>query len=306
MVGAGNAGTIRPVEPGPRPSIAQDLCLDIGYLRLRARRWGDPRAATRILALHGWLDNANSFLPLAQHLMHDTCLVALEFAGHGHSEHRPAGLWYHFVDYVFDVVRAARALSWDRFHLLGHSLGGAVATFLAAGAPQCLQSLMLIEALGPLGGTPEQAPQRLRQAIAALQDPDRRTRIFVDIGSAVTARAAAGPTNIDCARLLVERGLRPVADGFTWRSDPRLTLPSPYRLGEAHIQAMLRALDMPLLVLMSRDDARFRRMEHAETRAAAVPQARVELLPGGHHLHMESPGDTARAILGFLKDLSHG
>jgi len=284
--------------PNPH-QVPRDITLDIGYLRLGARCWGDPGSSTRILALHGWLDNANSFLPLAQYLP-DMCLVAIEFPGHGYSEHRPAGLWYHFTDYVFDALQAARALHWDRFHLLGHSLGGAVATLAAAGAPECMRSLMLIEALGPLSGSPEQAPQRLRQAITALQGAAKSTRTFQTIDAAVRARAAAGPARKDCARLLVERGLRPVPDGFTWRSDPRLTLPSPYRMGEAHIQAMVGAVDCPLLVVMSRDDARFRCMEHAEQRRDVAAGAQFETLPGSHHLHMESPLETATVIRAFL------
>ena len=46
-----------------------------------------PGEGEPVLALHGWLDNAASFQPLAEPLGHP--LVALDFAGHGHSEHRP-------------------------------------------------------------------------------------------------------------------------------------------------------------------------------------------------------------------------
>ncbi|MFY0450190.1 alpha/beta hydrolase, partial [Xanthomonas codiaei] len=44
------------------------------------------RGPRRILALHGWLDNAASFVPLSAHLQApDLDLVLLDLPGHGHS-----------------------------------------------------------------------------------------------------------------------------------------------------------------------------------------------------------------------------
>ena len=63
--------------------------IDIPLGRIAALRGGTP-GAPRVLALHGWLDNAASFLPLAAHLR-AIDLVALDLPGHGHSAHLPPG-----------------------------------------------------------------------------------------------------------------------------------------------------------------------------------------------------------------------
>ncbi|MEZ5601350.1 MAG: alpha/beta fold hydrolase [Candidatus Competibacteraceae bacterium] len=99
--------------------MSEELELQTPYLRLAARAWG-PLDGVPVLALHGWLDNAASFDALAP-LLPNTRLVALDLTGHGRSEHRPAGVHYHFVDFIPDVVAAADALGWNRFALLGHS-----------------------------------------------------------------------------------------------------------------------------------------------------------------------------------------
>jgi len=41
----------------------------------------------RILCVHGWLDNANSFRPLLP-LIQDAEIVAIDLPGHGHSDHQ--------------------------------------------------------------------------------------------------------------------------------------------------------------------------------------------------------------------------
>jgi pimeloyl-ACP methyl ester carboxylesterase len=64
--------------------------------RLAGLAWRCPDAP-RVLALHGWLDNAASFIPLA---LPKLDLVALDLPGHGHSVHRHPSARYHFVDYL--------------------------------------------------------------------------------------------------------------------------------------------------------------------------------------------------------------
>src|SRR5690606_37738655 len=150
-----------------------------------------------LLALHGWLDNAASFAPVAEVMqstgaLDDIDLVAIDLAGHGHSQHRAPGAWYHFVDYGDDIDAVLDALQWTRCDLLGHSLGGAVASTFAAAAAERVERLLLIEALGPLPWRPGTAAEALvaarrdRHALAAKQ-----LRVFTDPAEAVRARQQA-------------------------------------------------------------------------------------------------------------------
>ena len=91
--------------------------------RIGALRQGEPDAP-KVLALHGWLDNAASFVPLAEHL-HGIDLVAIDQPGHGRSAHLPPGTDYSFVGAMNAVLDVADALGWERFALLGHSMGPA-------------------------------------------------------------------------------------------------------------------------------------------------------------------------------------
>ncbi|MGH8029957.1 MAG: alpha/beta fold hydrolase, partial [Arenimonas sp.] len=144
--------------------IASEITLASARGPLAALRWNEG-APVRVLALHGWLDNAASFAPLAPHF-DGIELVALDLPGHGGSAHRAPGHDYVFVDWIHDVLDALDALGWERAVLLGHSMGGGIATLVAAAAPARVERLALLEALGPIGGRAEDAVARLRQAVA--------------------------------------------------------------------------------------------------------------------------------------------
>jgi pimeloyl-ACP methyl ester carboxylesterase len=276
---------------------ARELELALPHLRLAGRAWGDP-ALPKLLALHGWLDNAASFDRLAPLLCGHFHIVALDLPGHGRSAHRPAGAWYHYVDYLGDVLAAADALGWPRFGLLGHSLGGALASALAAGCPERVERLLLIEALGPIVGDPAQALDQLRRALSQRAAVDEKSlRVFPDAASAERARMQANGLSSMAARLLVERGIRAVDGGFVWSSDPRLTLASPTRFVEAQVQALLDGIRAPSVLVLADPAPSFLPPAMIEARIARVPGIEVVRLPGHHHLHLEDPQPVAAALL---------
>ncbi|MBS7457114.1 alpha/beta fold hydrolase [Coralloluteibacterium stylophorae] len=272
----------------------RDAALDTPRGRFAALRGGRV-GAPRVLALHGWLDNAASFLPLAPHLG-DIELVALDLAGHGRSFHRSAEAEYGFLDYLLDVAAALDALAWRDAGLLGHSLGGAVAVLFAAVAPARVRRLALVESAGPLSGDPAQAPERMREAFERRVRPSRGPRVFADLDVAVRARMQANGLSEPAARLLVERGTRAVDGGFVWSSDPRLTWPSPLRMDEASVQAVLRAITVPVRVVMGSEHHPSLAPALREARLACLREVRVEVVPGHHHLHMETPEPVARCL----------
>lgn len=255
-------------------------------LTLRGQAWGDP-SRPPLLALHGWLDNAGSFALLAPRLAGHYHVIALELPGHGHSDHLPAGAHYHFIDYLRVLLAAATALGLERFDLLGHSLGAGIASLVAAAAPERIGRLLLIEGLGPLGDDGAHTLTRFRDGLLARASSGKPLRTFRDVEQAISARAIASGLRADLARPIVERGLRPVTDGWQWRSDPRLTQPSPLRLAEAQIHTLLCGITAPTSLLLAEPATSYLPREPMQQRARCVAAIGVEHLPGGHHLHLE-------------------
>ena len=279
--------------------MSQVLRFDAAGRNLAALRMGTA-GGVRVLALHGWLDNAASFLPLAAELpQYDW--VALEFSGHGHSGHRPPNTWYHYIDYLDDIVCALDALGWDDCIIVGHSLGGAVASAFAAAMPARVSRLVLIESAGPLSGKVGGATALLRESLTerAAFDPARR-RVFADLAPAVSARMRAGELSEPVARLLVERNVVAVDGGYAWRSDPRLKITSPLRQHEDTIREWLSAFVCPMLAVAAEPSHPRLQPHMREQRMACIADVRVVVLPGNHHVHMETPVPVAAALREFL------
>ena len=150
----------------------EPLTLEIPGLRLAALAWG-PADGLPLLAVHGWLDNAASFARLAP-LLPGVRLVAVDLPGHGLSEHRPPGAAYHFIDWAVDLAAAGEALGWERYVLLGHSMGAGVVSLLAGALPERVVALALIEGLGPMACEADEAPARLAKAILRRDARERK------------------------------------------------------------------------------------------------------------------------------------
>lgn len=262
---------------------------------------GLPGTRSGIIALHGWLDNAASFVPLAAHLTDSLDFFALDLPGHGRSAHLGPGAEYTSAVAINAVLDAADALGWERFALLGHSMGAGIASLVAAAAPERVTRLVAIEALGALSETVERTAARMREAIAAARAlPGKNLRVFASLDAPVRARMQANQLGEAAARLLVERGVREVEGGYAWSTDPRLTLPTLMRLTEAQIDDVVAHIECPVRVVYADPPQDYFPEPLRSQRAARLRDGELSVIPGIHHLHMEDPAAVAAAVGDFL------
>jgi len=277
----------------------REVGFDIPFGRIAGLRGGSTQGP-KVLALHGWLDNAASFLPLAGHFP-DLDLLVLDLPGHGHSAHLGVGADYNLLVTVNAILDVTDALGWERFAVLGHSMGAGIGSILAASVPQRITRLVAIEALGALAEAPERTTTRLREAVAAARSlASKKLRVFPDLAAPIRARMQANQLSEPSARLLVERGVMAVEGGFVWSSDPRLTLPAMQRMTEAQVRQLIRGIECPARVVFADPPQTYLPEPLRSERAALLPRGELVVLPGSHHLHMETPGAVAAAVGGFL------
>lgn len=249
-----------------------------------------------ILCLHGWLDNAASFIPLAGYLP-ELPLLAVEFPGHGHSSHRGPDAHYYFFDWVQDLVLLCRQQNWQQLTIIGHSMGGMVATALAASFPELVARLILIDSIGFITDEPEHAARQLREGISSRLKPAGRKPHYASIAEAATARQRQSDFSLAQALVLTERGTMVTPSGITWRADMRLRHSSVYRLSQQQANALCSAVACPVLALLAEDGLIIDRVPSV---ASTFRQLEICRVYGGHHCHMTEPAAVATPIRAFL------
>lgn len=283
-------------------ATARERHCEVRDLRLAWREWGDPEAPP-VLALHGWLDNAASFDVLAP-LLPERRIIALDLPGHGLSSHRPRCGSYNIWDDLPDLVRFTTALGLERYGLLAHSRGAAIATLLAAIEAPAVSSLVMLD--GALVPQMEDA-QTLEQMRAFTHDHARRTvrpaHVFHGIDEAVEARCRASGIDQRAARILVPRSLKKVAGGFRWATDARLRHASVLKLTAAQIRSILSGIQAPTL-LFTVGVGMARELQGHEV-LDWYPGLERETVGSCHHCHMLDMAPTIAArIRRFWRD--HG
>ncbi|RUR08573.1 alpha/beta fold hydrolase [Legionella sp. km772] len=275
--------------------------LRIPGLTIAGRTWGNPQNPP-ILALHGWLDNANSFEPIGELLQDQYYFIAVDLPGHGFSSPLPPGVHYHFIDGLFSIVQIIEALKVQQVHLIGHSLGACMASLVASIAPDYLMSLSLIEGLGPLTRPPESCVAQLTQYLNSLNAGKRNNpKGYPDKESAALARAEKGYVSLEIAKKLCERGLREENGNYYWRHDRRLLSPSPLQMTETQVLSCLKEVRTRSFLLWADKGFSFNN-ELMERRVQAVKQLTLHHLQGGHHIHMEQPQAVAALLASFMKN----
>jgi esterase len=231
-----------------------------------------------VIALHAHWMEGTTFAPLAAAVAPDWRVLALDQRGHGYSDHAKS---YTRDDYAGDLETLLAHLSLEEpAVLLGNSLGGVNAYQFAARHPSLVRALV-IEDIGavvgddtsfalPWGGVYE-THEALAQRVGARFVP------------------------------YLEPSFRETPEGCRLAFDPRDIVASQNALNGDHWNDWL-ASACPALLIRGKD-SRVTTQVHMEQMASRRPNTRIEVLDGGHVVHMDNPSGFAEAVKTFLQEL---
>lgn len=222
--------------------------------------------------------------------------VAPDLRGHGGSD-QPAGRQsYGLRIFAGDILALADRLGWERFTLLGHSMGGMAAQQVALDAGHRLEGLVLMN-------TSHGPPDGIDPALVELGKSMVATGGMALLVEASRGHRGALGTPAH-ERLLASRpGYREFGEAKSlacssemWMAMVDELLHQPDRLDA------LAGLSVPTLVLVGGHDASF--LAHSRRMAAAIPGAKLVVLPdAGHSPQFESPRAWLEAVVSFLAAL---
>ena len=246
-----------------------------------------PRQAPPLLLIHGSGTSGASWGPMVGALAGHHHVIRVDLPGCGRSA--PA-LSYDVPEQADRVAELLDDLGLLHITVAGHSSGGYVATALAEQRPDLAGSLALIST-GPGLDALLPQPLILRALLAPPLGPllwPVRSDAMIRKGiSATTARPVDIPGDA-------------VADlkNITYRTFREVLRRNTAYVAERSVPERLADLDVPVLVIFGAADPRYE--PSSAHQYDAVPNARVEMLPGvGHVPILEAPEATSELLLGF-------
>lgn len=283
-----------------RPSRSAEL--DGREGRIALTYWGPPDPSP-IMLLHGWMDCGAAWQLLVDQLPDDWPLVAVDWPGYGRSARRTDRYW--FADHLAELDWLADALSADQsVRLVGHSMGGTVASMYAGIRPGRVARLVNLEGFGMPDLPPAQLPRHLAAWFDALRAPAAARRYAGLEELAVALRRANPRLPVAHARFLAGAWTRECEGGLEILADPRQQLPTPIRFARADVEACWAQLRAPSLLLYGAESNFLQRAVGVDGLArmrALMPHMLVECIAdAGHMLLYEQPQAVAGAIARFM------
>ena len=249
-----------------------------------------------VLLVHGFTADsaevADVLEPLAERGWH---AVAPDLRGHGASDRPTDPDAYSFELMAADMLALADHLGWDRFALVGHSMGGAVAQLMALDSPERLTALVLASTFhGPVPGITMDLVDLGRWVV--------RESGMTGLAEAMAARRAENPDSIAAFERLQEA--RP---DYAEESRARLEATSqdmwralaPRFVAQEDRLDRLAKVDVPTAVIVGELDSTM--LDDCRRIAATIPGATLTVIAGaGHVPQLEKPEAWWEALSGFL------
>lgn len=258
------------------------------------------------MLLHGWMDVSASFQFLVDALRGEWDVYAPDWRGYGLTEWSRADCYW-FPDYLADLERILLALGLSEpVMLVGHSLGGNVATLYAGVRPGRVAKVVNLEGFGLSPTRPEDAPGRYARWLDELADPPR-LKPYASFDALAARLQKSNP------RLAPERaaflarhwGREGEGGAVVLRGDPahKIINPMLYRYEEA--LACWREVHAPVLWVEAAQSQAAQRLgldaaAQAERRSAFRNVRQATLQDAGHMLHHDQPETLAQLIEPFL------
>lgn len=269
--------------------------IDLGRITLSVVEAG--QGGMPLLLLHGFTGDNGNFEPLMAPLVERGWhVVAPDHRGHGKSAKPDSEDEYSIEIFVDDTLALVDRLGWDRFVMLGHSMGGMIAQVLAIRAPHRVRGLILLDTghgrvdidagvieIG-VGLVREHGLDKLVDVTSQLDDPLATP--------AHKKLCAANPAY----KQYLEDSTRRCSGAMFVAMMLEITHPHD-RLGE------LGVIECPTLIIVGEQDAPF--IEQTAAMAEAIPNARREVVAeAGHSPQFEAFDGFWSALAPFLDELA--
>ena len=269
-------------------------------LRYHVRRWA-AAGAPKLVLLHGWMDVSASFQFLVDELTRPWDVYAPDWRGYGLTDWGKSDCYW-FPDYLADLDYLLDAIG-EPVHLVGHSLGGNVATLYAGVRPERVASLVNLEGFGLTATKADEAPRRYARWLKELRERPG-FRPYADFDELAKRLRQGNPRlTAERADFLARHWGREADGGVVLRGDPAHKIVNPVLWRYEEVRACWRQVRARVLWVDAAQTDALRRIgldeaQHAERRGAFANLQYKTVRDAGHMLHHDQP----KAVAGLIED----
>ena len=272
----------------PRDKTAKVNGINLHYLD-----WGNEEKP-KILFLHGLRGHCHSWDDVSAEFCQDYHVVALDQRGRGESDWAPDGD-YSSQSFVADLERFCEAIGFDKFTLIGHSMGGRNSMAFAGSHAHKLEKLVIVD-IGP-----DLDPKGSGRITQELIDVPEEFDSFEDLYTHQSKQ------NKFCSEPVLRRRLmyasKKLPDGkYGWRYDMEIREQRRNNTGpkQPDLWANLPGIECPVLIVRGSETDTLA-LETAEKMLEALPNGRlIHVDKAAHMVFEDNPADFIEALHGFL------
>jgi len=265
--------------------MMRDIFRTVNGLRLHSIDWG-TQGKPPVMLLHGLAVFAHAWDHNSAALQNDFHIVALDQRGHGDSD-RGRCSDYRTEVYASDILGVADALGWRRFSLVGQSMGGHNAMYVAAMHPDRVERLVISD----------MEPVMRLDLIAYMREAERLPE-YNTLEDVIAEAAARNPRpTAELQRRRAEHTVKQLPNG---KLTPKYDFNAPKCWAALDLWPDLAKIACPTLLVRGAESPVLR-TEIAARMVDAIPHCQfVEIDGAGHSIGLDNPADFDSAVREFL------
>ena len=210
-------------------------------------------------------------------------VIAIDLRGHGQSEKSDGP--YTIPMFAADLAGLLQALDIPSAHIVGISLGGAVAFQFALDHPAMVKTLTIVNSAPTLGGTPEQAQKEIERRVGIVGQYGMQA-----MGQSLAPVLFPGPEQASLRDTFVERWAENDPDAYIAATRSMLNWDVTHQLG---------SIQSPTLILTADQD--YSPVAVKEGYITLLPHAQLAVIANAHHATpLEQPQEFNRVLAQFL------
>lgn len=272
-----------------------------------------------VVIIHGMRDHAHSMTGLAKSLEADYRVIIPDLRGHGESS---TGGGYAMVQFVADLRAVIVDCKIQNPIIVGHSLGGHIASRYVASYPDEVQALVLLDGMGPPSMDVPMTAANIRGrwlgGLTEVVNQFNWLKPMLDEAEALKRLCRNNPgLDIEMAKQLVAEGVRPHPDGgVRWKWDPTINMVWQ-TFSQEESEMLIQFISCPTLIVTGDDglaywtNGRFDReiskdwyeSELKRREQLFVNAQSAVLNNAGHMLHYDQPAELSRVLVDFVNSL---